>query len=54
MIHLKDVTKIYKDNGVLALDKVSLDIERGEFIFIVGTSGSGGHVQLVLLTAEVC
>ena len=41
MIHLKDVTKIYKENKVLALDKVSLDIKRGEFVFIVGTSGSG-------------
>ena len=52
MIHLKDVTKIYKDNGVLALDKVSLDIERGEFVFIVGTSGSGKSTLMKLLMHE--
>ena len=52
MIHLKDVTKIYKTNGVLALDKVSLDIERGEFVFIVGTSGSGKSTLMKLLMHE--
>lgn len=52
MIHLKDVTKIYKDNNVLALDKVSLDIERGEFVFIVGTSGSGKSTLMKLLMHE--
>ena len=52
MIHLKDVTKIYKTNNVLALDKVSLDIERGEFVFIVGTSGSGKSTLMKLLMHE--
>ena len=52
MIHLKDVTKIYKDNNVLALDKVSLDIKRGEFVFIVGTSGSGKSTLMKLLMHE--
>lgn len=52
MIHLKDVTKIYKENNVLALDKVSLDIERGEFVFIVGTSGSGKSTLMKLLMHE--
>jgi len=52
MIHLKDVTKIYKENNVRALDKVSLDIERGEFVFIVGTSGSGKSTLMKLLMHE--
>ena len=52
MIHLKDVTKIYKSNGVVALEKISLDINRGEFVFIVGTSGSGKSTLMKLLMHE--
>ncbi len=52
MIHLKNVTKIYKQNGVVALDNISLDIERGEFVFIIGTSGSGKSTLMELLMRE--
>ena len=52
MIHVKDVTKIYKQNKVVALDRVTLDIERGEFVFIVGTSGSGKSTLMKLLMRE--
>ena len=52
MIHLKDVTKIYEQNNVKALDNISLDIENGEFVFIVGASGSGKSTLMKLLMRE--
>ena len=43
MIELKDVTKTYKmgDETIYALNKVSLNIDKGDFFAIVGPSGSG-------------
>mgnify|MGYP002623694599 FL=1 len=52
MIHLKNVTKIYQQNGVVALDNINLDIAPGEFVFIVGTSGSGKSTLMKLLMHE--
>lgn len=52
MIHLHDVTKIYSDNKVVALENINIDIERGEFVFIVGTSGSGKSTLMKLLMRE--
>jgi cell division transport system ATP-binding protein len=51
MIRTVDVRKEYK-GGVHALNGVSIDIEKGEFVFIVGPSGSGKSTFLKLLTKE--
>ena len=52
MIHLHDVTKIYPQNKVVALENINIDIEKGEFVFIVGTSGSGKSTLMKLLMRE--
>lgn len=45
-----NLTKTYGtgDNVVHALTDVSLDIEEGKFVSIIGSSGSGGHVKIRL------
>ncbi len=51
MIRLDNVTKIYKGD-TRAVDGVTLNIEKGEFVFLVGASGSGKSTMLRLLTCE--
>ena len=50
MIHLKDINKTY-DNGqpLHVLKGITLDIERGEFVSIMGASGSGKSTLLNIL-----
>jgi cell division transport system ATP-binding protein len=48
MISLQRVTKVYR-NGVSALEDVSVEIDKGEFVFVVGPSGSGKSTMIRLL-----
>jgi len=51
MIKLENVTKVYKGE-VLALHEAGCDIQKGEFVFLVGPSGSGKSTFLRLLNKE--
>lgn len=52
MIEFKDVSKLY-DNNVKALADVSINIDSGEFVFLVGPSGSGKSTFIKMLFKEI-
>ena len=52
MIEFRGISKIY-DNNVKALSDVNVEIEAGEFVFLVGPSGSGKSTFIRMLLKEV-
>jgi len=52
IIDLREVTKVYP-GGHMALDRVSLAVDRGEFVFLVGPTGCGKSTLIKMLIREL-
>jgi putative ABC transport system ATP-binding protein len=51
MIHLENIQKIYRTRNIetIALDKVNLDIKKGDFVSVMGPSGCGKSTLLNIM-----
>src|SRR5687767_5738877 len=52
VVEFKDVTKVY-DGGAVGLDRASMRVGRGEFVFLVGPTGCGKSTCIRLLLKEL-
>jgi len=52
LISFRNVSKIY-NNKVAALSNINMEIDRGEFVFLVGPSGAGKSTLIKMLLKEV-
>jgi cell division transport system ATP-binding protein len=52
VIRLQEITKVYPAGARPALDGISLEIDKGEFVFLIGQSGSGKSTVLRMLMRE--
>ncbi|AKA71524.1 cell division ATP-binding protein FtsE [Clostridium scatologenes] len=52
MIQFNNVSKVY-NNNIFALSNVNVNIEKGEFVFLVGPSGAGKSTFIKILLKEV-
>ena len=53
MIDLENVSKSY-DKGQPAVSHATLHVDKGEFVFVVGSSGSGKSTLIKLLLKDSC
>lgn len=51
LIRIKDVKKVYK-TGVTAIQDLNLEVEKGEFVFIIGSTGCGKSTLIKMIYRE--